>query len=326
MPIELIAAWLLREAYKLIVVPVASGVRQHFVDKLSEEIAAPVSAKLFGDHVLEAPDGSPSETDTDAGLRADINFVDTIEKAPEAAAVLSAEMGRVLDVNLGSDGVQRGTDGWYVSAYAAILWRIAMLAVWEDRPIAIQGALQGREWVTVCLPRVSNLIEPTKMWRQPDSRTLLRHLNNEGPADFFVRQIEGKSARETALAALNDQFMISPKAAFKPAEVKSIADNWHRMDGVSRKWVLLKPDADAEEAIVSHRPQVQDVFTGKSVTRPNLELHPPKYEEYPAECQPLLLIESERGGIAALSAGADKFAHASEDSALAVEAALNRSR
>src|SRR6266568_164317 len=184
MPVELIAAWLVMQAYKLSVVPVASGVRQQLVTELSEKIAAPISDRLFGDHAPETNGDTPSGTDADAGFTADTDFVDAIDKAPEARAVLGGEMERILGVKLSSDGVQgdvagvkRGSDGWYVSAYAAILWRIAMLAVWEERPIAIQGALQGREWVTVCVPRVGRAIGPSTMWRQPDSRTLLRVFN-----------------------------------------------------------------------------------------------------------------------------------------------------
>jgi hypothetical protein len=317
MPVELIAAWLVMQAYKLIVVPVASGVRQQLVNELSAKIAAPVSERLFGN--------------ADAGLTADLDFVETIEKAPESGAVLGDEMGRILGVRLDAAGVKsgtaagvkRGTDGWYVSGYASILWRIAILAVWEERPIAIQGALQGREWLTVCVPRAGRVIDPSTMWRQPDSRTLLRVLNDRGPADFFVRQIRDESVRGHEAAALNVQFMIDPDAAFAPEKTESIADDWHRIDGVSRKWVLLKPDADAERAIVSHRPQLGDVFTGKPISHPNLELHPPKLNEYPGKWEPLLMIASEKDGITALSVGADEFARASDASAAAVEAALD---
>jgi len=317
MPIELIAAWLVREAYKLIVVPVASDVRRRIDDKLSEKITATVSARLFHDHALESHDDATGGSDADAGLTADLGFVDTIEKAPEDGEVLSAEMGRMLGVQLGATGVKRGTDGWYVSAYAAILWRIAMLAVWEDRPIAIQGALQGQEWLTVCVPRVGSVIDPSRMWRQPEPRTLLRHFRDGGPADFFVRQIEDESVRGHDLAALNEQFMIDPNAAFEPADTESVADGWHRVDGISRKWVLLKPDADAEQAILSRRPQ------RRWVVEPVLGHNPPAFKEYPAEWQPLLKIGSEQGGIVALSAGADEFARASEASAVAVEAAFD---
>jgi hypothetical protein len=328
-PVELIAAWLVMQAYKLIVVPVATGVRQRLVDDLSAKIAAPVSAKLFGDHVPAPEDGGglASEPDSDAEVKAEREFVDTIEEAPEARAVMGEEMERFLGVKLGVGGDQgstfagarRGSDGWYVSAYASILWRIAMLAVWEERPIAIQGALQGREWLTVCVPRVRGAINPSAMWQHADSRTLLRIRRDGGPADFFVRQIGDEGGRRHEVAALNEQFMIDPTAVFKPTEVEFTADNWHRIDGVYRKWVLLKPDAVAEEAIARQRPHRPAIYGGRDV-RVDLEYYPPKFNEYPADWQPLLKIGSEEGGIAALSAGADEFARASEASAAAVEA------
>jgi len=292
----------------LVVLPVATGVRQRFVDELSDKIAAPLSETLFGDHA---------------------DFVDTIGKDPEACTVIEEELERILGVKLGAisgqggagAGVRRGTSSWYVSAYAAILWRIAMLAVWEERPIAINGALQGRDWVTVCVPRTAKAIAPSAMWRQSDSDMLLRVLDNQPPADFFIRQIKVESVRAREIAALNDKFMINTKATFKETEDGSITDNWHRIDGIGRRWVLLKPDTETGLAIISSR-------LGARVPMPSYSLNllngsPPTFDEYPAEWQSLLRIEKEANGIEALSAGADEFARASEASAAAVEAALD---
>jgi hypothetical protein len=55
----------------------------------------------------------------------------------------------------------------------------------------------------------------------------------------------------------------------------------------------------------------------------NLDSRPAEFDEYPAEWKPLLMIPSEERGIAALSAGADAFARASDASATAVEAFLS---
>lgn len=328
MPIELIAALVLRQAYKLIVLPVATGVRQRIVDQLSEKIAAPVSERLFGDHAPGANSGATSGTDADAGFKADEDFVDTIQQEPQARAVLGEEMERILDVNLSTAGAQggaaadvrTGSPRWYVSNYAAILWRIAMLAVWEERPIAIHGALQGQGWVTVCVPRVAKAIAPSAMWRKSDSAMLLRLKDDRPPADFFVRQIKSENARAKEVAALNDKFMINTKAAFKETIGGSIADNWHRIDGIDRKWVLLKPDTETGIAILNNRSPFLDA-TETSLFL--LKASPPTFDEYPAEWQPLLKIGKEADAIKALSAGADEFARASEASAAAVEAALD---
>jgi hypothetical protein len=47
MAVELIAAWLLREAYKLIVVPVGTELRQRLDRKIADKIAGSVSTSLF---------------------------------------------------------------------------------------------------------------------------------------------------------------------------------------------------------------------------------------------------------------------------------------
>jgi hypothetical protein len=48
MPIEILAGWLLSEACKLFIVPIADGVRKQFVDEASKEIAAPLMTTVFG--------------------------------------------------------------------------------------------------------------------------------------------------------------------------------------------------------------------------------------------------------------------------------------
>jgi hypothetical protein len=328
MPVEVIAGWLIMEAYKLIVVPVADSVRQRFVERLSKKIEEPIARRLFGEEPAEDKHkvGTAGEGDADAGHSVEADFVDTIEKAPEAHAVLEEDIGAILDLDLHSGEVRRGSDAWYVSAYAAILWRIAMLAVWEDRPIAIQGALQGREWVTVCVPKVRGGIAPSSMWQQwqqPDTRVLRRVWHDDGPVDFFVHRVVDEAERKAEITSLNKRFMREPNDGFRPAETEPAIESWHRIDGVSRIWVLIKPDALVERAIRLKRPGIPDIFSEEeTLWTGSLEINPPKYEDYPPEWQELIDIESEKDAIAALSAGADEFALQSEASTVAVEAAL----
>jgi hypothetical protein len=157
------------------------------------------------------------------------------------------------------------------------------------------------------------------MWRQSDDGTLLRVLPNQ-QVDFFVRQIKDERSRREELVTLNDRFTITPEAGFAPADVDPAEAGWHRIDGISRKWVLLKPDAATEEAILDGRsPRGLD---GRRLFTFPLDSRPPEFNEYPVEWQPLLRIPNEGHGIAVLSAGADEFARASDASAAAVEAAL----
>jgi hypothetical protein len=320
MAVELIAAWLLREAYKLIVVPVGTELRQRLDRKIADRIAASVPTSLFHAQPPESDGERANESEADAGLSADTDFVDGLEKEPEVADAVRGELEGVLGVSLGGAGVRRGTPEWYVSAYAAILWRIAMLAVWENRPIAINGALQGTEWVTVSMPLVQQAIVPSKIWRRTDDGGLLRALGNP-QVEFFVRQSEDERSRQHEVADLNERFMIAPKAGFKDAEGTSVATDWHRIDGLSRKWVRLKLDPATEAAIIENT-STKGLF-GEPMFIRNLTTRPPEFDEYPAEWKPLLTIPSEARAIAVLSAGADAFARASDASADAVEAVLS---
>jgi hypothetical protein len=312
MPVELIAAWLVSQAYKLFVLPVAGNIQQRINNEIANKIVGAAS-NVFGAH-------GPASSKADAAVvpGTDLDLTKAIESQPQAGAALKGELEQVLGVRFGAGTGQWGTDEWFVSAYAAILWRVAMLAVWEGRPIAIRGALQGRKWVTVCAPGAGrDVIDPSTMWRQldEDPRLLLRNVPSQPRVDFFVRQVTDDGECERIVAELNWQFKTEPTAAFKPTDAESIENGWHRIDGFSRTWVLLEPDANAAEAIRSKR-------TRPFVGQVDLRLHPPRYREYPPEWQPLLRIRDEPGGIAALSAGADEFSSASSAAAAAVEAAL----
>ena len=318
MPIELVAAWLLREAYKLVVVPVASNLLQRFDNKLADNISSAVYKKFVQGRAQEACSGTALGTDADNGFQADKAFVEVIEQEPDAGEVLREEMESILKVSLDLEGASKGTDGWYVSAYEAILWRVGVLATWEQRPIAIEGALQGPQWLTVCVPYTRDTPAPVNMWRRPDTRTRLRSLRDQ-PVDFFVRQIEADNERRNELTALNDRFMISPAVPFAPGEEGSLAGRWHRLDGLQRKWVVLKPDAATQRTVNAQSPH----FNGRPLFgHRNFDLHPLAFDDYPPEWTPLLRIPDEATGISALSAGADGFARVSSASAAAVEAVL----
>ncbi|MCA2244761.1 hypothetical protein JF781_20590 [Mycobacterium sp. WUMAC-067] len=323
-PVEYFAGWVLTQACKAI----GGKLRDRFATRVSDavidKLPAPVSRALFGPPTkgnkpgtANGADDPVTEPPTDEEL---VDVLDT-DVSADTRAALGEDLEQILGVKLGTDEVPRGTDGWYVSAYAAILWRVAMMAVWEEHPIAIQGALQGQQWVTVCIPRVRTPIEPSKMWWKypPNESRLLRDPNGHGPVDFYVRHIEDKDAREREIEALNTDFIMDPGRPFKPEVDGPIAELWHRIDGVNRRWVILKPDAGLETALTT-RPSA---LGGGRRTYRTLKGAPPAWREYPDEWHPLLKIENESDAIAALSAGADDFARKSESSAAAVEAALD---
>jgi hypothetical protein len=336
MPIEILAGWLLSEACKLFIVPIADGVRKKFVDEAAQRVAAPLITTVFGGRpeansaqavngadsaVVSAQDAAQFVVEAD-----DTALVDTIDnQSPAARTSLRKEMENILGVELGAnDNVPRGTAQWYVSAYAAILWRIAMLASWEARPIAIQGALQGPDWVTVCVPKVrGKVIDPSEMWRASDDgpHLILRPLPDHSLADFFVRRIKDDGERGDVVGELNLKFERNPIAAFSPKASESVVDDWHRIDGFGSVWVVLQPDA----ALAQNFPTGLPSFLNPAAPRrlQNFDLHPLRYEQYPKdEWQPLLDISSKQGAIAALSKGADEFASRSEASAAALEAVL----
>ncbi|MBV8861659.1 MAG: hypothetical protein JO259_07350 [Mycobacterium sp.] len=323
-PVEYFAGWVLTQACKAI----GGKLRDRFATRVSDAVIdnlpAPVSRALFGPPAKgDNPGAASGADDAAAEPPTDVELVAAIETdvSADTRAALGKELEQILEVKLGTHEVPRGTDGWYVSAYAAVLWRVAMMAVWEKHPIAIQGALQGQQWVTVCTPRVQAPIEPSQMWWKypPNESRILRDPNDRGPVDFFVRHIEDQDAREREVKTLNTNFIMDPDKPFKAKEDGPIAERWHRIDGVNRRWVILKPDVALETALTT-RPRA---LGGGRYTYRILKGAPPAWREYPDEWKPLLNIENESDAITALSAGADEFARKSESSTAAVEAALD---
>jgi hypothetical protein len=81
-----------------------------------------------------------------------------------------------------------------------------------------------------------------------------------------------------------------------------------RIDGISRKWVLFKPDTETGIAIIKSRSPWSDATSSDIFL---LDARPPTFDEYPPEWQPLFRIGKEADGIEALSADADEFARVS---------------
>jgi hypothetical protein len=317
-----IGGWLLRQAYKAILVPVGDDLRQRLNQRLADAISKHVDASVLG-RLFPALSSSASKSVEAAEAAvpdaADADFVSTLETNPAAADAMRGGLEDILGVPLGSSAHRRGTDGWYLSSYESVLWRIGLMATWEGRPIALSGALQGADWLTVCVPHVATVPVPVDMWRRPDERTSLRLLQNP-PVDFFVRQITDDGRRTSELDEISEELMLMPERGFDPPPGPPDETAWHRVDGLHRGWVILHPDPAAHEEILAAK---QPSAAARNLFATDLRLHPPSFDQYPRTWRGLLRIPNEAGAIAALNAGADAFATASEASTAAVEALIS---
>jgi hypothetical protein len=265
-------------------------------------------ARVEGDEILD--------TESSA-LAADEAVIDALDQEPAVRDELQLTAEDVLGVSLGASQVRPGTDMWFVSAYAAVLWRTAVMAAWQDHPIAIEGALQGKDWVTVCVPVAPGPVPPAAMFRQVDF-ALLRPLHDP-PVEFYVRRVEDRGVRRNEVDGLNNHFIDDPTASFPSGDIDTSVDSgWHRLDGLMRKHVILEPDAEATEHIRRSR---SSLYANMHIAPPDLNLHPPSIEEYPDRWRGLLRVD-EAQAIAALGSGADDYAAANTAIAQRAEEAL----
>lgn len=256
---------------------------------------------------------------------ADAAIVMALKEDQATADELRHVAEEVLQVDLGGAEVIPGPDAWFVSAYEALLWRAAVMAGWEGRPIALAGALLGPGWVTVCVPRrplkLGVGIDPSSLWDTTSNADVLRPSDTASPADFFVRRVGERETATDAAAGVNEWSVLTH--AFDPASVGPGDELWHRVDGLSRKWVRFKWDEAVKKYVQKVRsPAIS--LTGTYLFPVNLKADPPKFDEFPEAWQQEMLIPSEVAAIGTLSEGLDAYAAASEATLAAAKAVLNR--
>lgn len=276
------AVWLVYEAWKLLR-PVAERVvadtQQDAADwtekKATRWVKRVITPADAVPRPLQADGGDVAAPDEAVGATDDA-IVTALEQDPSTAEDLRQVAEGVLGVSLGGAGVVPGSDAWFVSAYEALLWRAAVMAGWEGRPIAVAGALQGPGWVTVCVPRrplrPGEVIDPSSLWNTTSTPDVRRPSDGAPPADFFVRRIgEGENAAEAA-AAINEWSTITHE--FDPGSVGPGGEVWHRIDDLSRKWVRFRWDNTVKKYVQAMRSPAR-TLDGKSYLFPiNLEVQP----------------------------------------------------
>lgn len=257
---------------------------------------------------------------------ADDAIVMALNQDPATAEELRHVAEEALQVDLGGVGVVASPDAWFVGAYEALLWRAAVMAGWEGRPIAVAGGLQGPGWVTVCVPRqplkLGVGIDPSLLWDRTSNADVLRPSATTPPADFFVRRAGERETATEAAAAVNEWSALTRR--FDPSSAGPGGELWHRVDGLSRRWVRFKWD-DAVKKYVQKVRSPAVSLTGNYLFPVNLMASPPEFHEFPEEWRQEMFIPSEVAAIGILSEGLDAYAAASEATLAAGEAAvLNR--
>jgi hypothetical protein len=297
--------WLLRQAGKLIAVPIGKAAWDEFLSGIGQQIGG-AGADFAGDWLRRAV-ATPKRGDSGV---VDRQLAAEIGQRPEAAQALGVELGRQLGVELetvepsGTMGKSGSADDAMLAAYLAIFWRFAVLAFVEERPIAAGAGLQGAGWVTVCVPQHGLSIgsptppTPNDVFRSSgDFPMLSRPERDWGRADFFVRRLADDQVG-AEVQALNRGFRRSRDADFPPdGQDEPFETCWHRINGLAAVWVQLQPDQQARRWMT---------YNGKY--RDIMDMDAPPWEFYPPEWHPLIDIPDEVAGATALDRSIDDIA------------------
>jgi hypothetical protein len=310
------SAWLFGQAAKLVAsiwTQTRENLAKEGADQLTGFVLKLAKKRPIGEGRSDA--GAPAAME--AEIAAEGSAASQVVAADEAQAEeLEDKFGVELSSALPRD--RTGTDASLVRAYEAVLWRLAVLANWEQRAIAVGGALQGRDWMTVCAPQHPGaVVAPSAIWRAAPADNALRRRRNGGPFEFFVKPLAGNAVLADELAKVdmqlrqNDSKRFEPKRPARPTDV----DAWHRVDGLHGPWVALRPDSETESAIAD---AAAPSFEGSKIGSRSFDTKPLTYGEYPDEWQALLGI-SQADGLTMLIEGIDKFAADSAAARTAVE-------
>ena len=313
MVVELAAGWLVVQAAKFVLAPAAEAARDGFATEVGTRLGSGAAA-IVRDWVRRLTNGSPEDAERVTG---------EMLEHPEIGSAVRTELEQRLGVRLetGAEGIAHDgdADAFLVDAYEAILWRVAMLTAAGRRPLALEGALQGRSWCTVAVPSIARRfnsgkplepIEPRDLWRRPDEFTLERPLFDP-PVQFYVKRAP-ESGCAAELEELNRRFRRDRTEGFSPPNEGPPETRWHRLDGVQPTWVVLSPDSSAYVHIAGSRSYPTD-----------FDLDPPKYDEYPERWRGLLDLPGDLQGLAALSDGADAIVEQDREIRTQVQSLLN---
>jgi hypothetical protein len=260
--------------------------------------------------------GPDPETSAEGEVEIDAAAAPEVIKEDEAQA---EELQEKFGVQL-SSALSReltGADASLVRAYEAVLWRLAVLASWERRSIAIAGAPQGSEWMTICRPHeVGRVIAPSRIWKEVGGESALRRPLHHVPVEFFVKPLAAGGRLDQEVNKVNTAF--GRKGVDLDQPVSSDDEAWHRIDGLRAGWIALQPDSETEERLQrEYKASPGGMLGGKR----HFNTTPLEYAEYP-ECWGALLDIDGTHGLAVLIDGVDKFAADSKAAGDAVESLL----
>jgi hypothetical protein len=227
-----------------LVAPVANRVQENLQNQAADEITR--FAKKYIGRALSGGGPDP-ETSAEGEVEIDAAAAPEVINEDEAQA---EELQEKFGVQL-SSALSReltGADASLVRAYEAVLWRLAVLASWERRSIAIAGAPQGSEWMTICRPHeVGRVIAPSRIWKEVGDESALRRPLHHVPVEFFVKPLAAGGRLDQEVNKVNTAF--GRKGVDLDQPVSSDDEAWHSIDGLRAGWIALQPDSETEERL-----------------------------------------------------------------------------
>jgi hypothetical protein len=293
---------------ELLLLPLAKSLRDQAVDRIA-------SAAVDGAHDQVA--GwlkGVGETQDQAGRAA---LRSELAEDPALAAGLRdaiSSLPGMPDLPSGRAELPSNATDALLDVYSEVLYQFLLTAIWIGRPLAIEGFLQGDDWIAVCQSATADGMqafrredgvplfpESNDLWersRNGGDRSLIRP-DRWGPLDsveFRVRHVPDASEREDELRVLTErwehepQFLLAERktSIVRPENAEPFEKRWHTVTEIRARMVPLPaaPLRDFPE-FTAEASTVPSVAASRAVTQ--IE-RPLAFSGYPPEALPLVKI------------------------------------
>lgn len=321
---------------EFLLVPLAQGLRDEVIQRISASVLDSSRGRVSA-WLSAFAGGEPTDR---AALR------DELAADPELGPAIRQAIGSLPGMpqlpQTGGD-VPTNATALTLDGYAEVLYQFALSAIWTGRPVAINGFLQGAEWIAVCQSQAGGGMlayqeggrrvfpDPAAIWKRDSagaSPVLRRTPSYEGGSDeleFRVRHVADAEQRAREVAELERRWRMQPDAVLpaRPARLwrdsppDPFAERWHEVTEI-HPWVVALPAAPLRDFAPDAGEDVLRSYKQRS--EPERPLRP---LDYPDDVRAFVDIADDPGAaIARVRRGAFAVVSADHELRAKVRAAL----
>ena len=318
--------------------PLAEAVRDRYVDDLVQQLpdlAGPVANRVR--HFV----AGTARGDSEARRQLEMELAANQQAMAALTEAVQAQTGEAIPSAGASPPASRrmrDSQTIFLDGYQRALYNLTLTAVFAGRPVVVDAALQGPDWLTACIPqfgddyghiRRGSFPDPERLWTSYNPQ-YVEHGFGQGdlgtwPVSYYVRWMPNREERDRELAEREKQFRFEPQSSFRSDLDAPPEQRWLQILRVRPMWVQLEsfgfdfqiPQPAYDDILERHFEQLGRKREPKS--RDSLS-----FGDYPDEWKRLLEIPRPDEGVRLLMDAADRLVAREDQVRDAIQEQLNR--